>query len=81
MWPTYLVCYLTFGLIMVGTKMLNVTEWVLNRGVQPMQVLKLILYLFPTILLFASPAACLMAVLIGFLRLSGDNEITALKAS
>jgi lipopolysaccharide export system permease protein len=66
---------------MVGTKMLSVTEWVLNRGVQPSQVLKLILCLFPNILLFASPAACLMAVLIAFLRLSGDNEITALKAS
>lgn len=81
MWPTYLVCNLTFGVIMVAMRMLNVTEWVMTRGVRPFEVLKLMLFLVPNILLFASPAACLAAVLIGFLRLSGDNEITALKAS
>ncbi|UCF55865.1 MAG: LptF/LptG family permease, partial [Deltaproteobacteria bacterium] len=43
--------------------------------------MKLIFYLLPGIILFALPAACLMAVFIAFLRLSSDNEILALKSS
>jgi lipopolysaccharide export system permease protein len=66
---------------MVTTKLLTLTEWVVNRGVRLLEVVKLIVYLFPNILLFALPAASLMAVLIGFVRLSSDNEIIALKSS
>ena len=80
-WPIFLTSLLVFGSIMVTTKLLTVTEWVVNRGVRPMEVVKLIIYLFPNILLFALPAASLMAVLIGFVRLSSDNEIIALKSS
>jgi lipopolysaccharide export system permease protein len=81
MWPIFLTSLLVFGSIMVTTKLLTVTEWVVNRGVRLIEVVKLIVYLFPNILLFALPAASLMAVLIGFLRLSSDNEIIALKSS
>ena len=81
MWPTFLASLLIFTLVMVATKMLSITEWVINQGVHPVQVLKLIFYLLPNIALFALPAASLMAVLIAFLRLSGDNEIMALKTS
>ena len=66
---------------MVGTRMVSITEWVINRGVHPSEVLRLILYIFPGIILFALPAASLMASLIAFLRLSSDNEIIALKSS
>ena len=80
-WPIFLTSLLVFGSIMVTTKLLTLTEWVVNRGVRIIEVLKLIVYLFPNILLFALPAASLMAVLIGFVRLSSDNEIIALKSS
>jgi lipopolysaccharide export system permease protein len=72
---------LVFGSIMVTTRLLTLTEWVVNRGVRVVEVVKLIIFLFPNILLFALPAASLMAVLIGFVRLSSDNEIIALKSS
>ena len=61
--------------------MLNISEWVINHGVPPMMVVKMILFLLPNIILFALPAASLMAVFIAFLRLSGDNEILAMKSS
>lgn len=66
---------------MVATKMLSVMEWVINRGVHPNHVLKFILYLMPNIMLFALPAVILIAALVAFLRLSGDNEIIALNSS
>ena len=61
--------------------MLALSEWVINRGVDPGQVMKLIFYLLPDIILFALPAASLMAVFVAFLRLSSDNEILAMKSS
>lgn len=40
----------------------------------------MILYLIPRFVLFALPAVSLLAVLVAFLRMSGDNEIMALKS-
>jgi lipopolysaccharide export system permease protein len=80
-WPTFLTIITVFAFIVVGTRMLSLAELVINRGVDLRQVLKLILYLLPGIVLFALPAAALMAVFIAFIRLSSDNEILALKSS
>lgn len=80
-WPTFLTIITVFAFIVVATRMLTIAEWVINRGVDPGQVFKLILYLLPGIVLFAMPAAALMAVFIAFIRLSSDNEILALKSS
>lgn len=80
-WPVFLSTLLIFTLIVVASRILSVMEWVVNRGVHPIHVTKLILFLLPKVILFVLPAATLMAVLIGFLRMSGDNEIIALRAS
>jgi len=80
-WPTFLTCLLVFVFIVLAARMMNIMEWVLNRGVHPVLLLKMIIYLMPRVLLFALPAASLMAVFLAFLRLSGDNEILALKSS
>ena len=80
-WPTFLTILTVFAFIVVATRMLTISEWVINRGVDPGQVFKLILYLLPGIILFSLPAAALMAVFIAFIRLSSDNEILALKSS
>jgi lipopolysaccharide export system permease protein len=80
-WPTFLAGLLVFCLVMVATRMLSITEWIINRGVHAGEAFKLVFYLMPNIVLFALPVATLIAVLIAFLRLSADNEIIALNAS
>jgi lipopolysaccharide export system permease protein len=80
-WPTFLTILTVFAFIVVATRMLTVSEWVITRGVHPGQVFKLIFYLLPGIILFALPAVALMAVFIAFIRLSSDNEVLALKSS
>jgi lipopolysaccharide export system permease protein len=80
-WPTFLTALMVFGIVVVGARMLSVSEWVINRGVPPGLVLKFVFYLLPDIILFAMPAVCLMAVFVAFLRLSSDNEILAMKSS
>ncbi|MBW1766972.1 MAG: LPS export ABC transporter permease LptF [Deltaproteobacteria bacterium] len=80
-WPTSVACLLVFALVMMATRMLSVTEWVINQGVYPLQVLNLVAFLLPNLILFALPAVSLIAVLVAFLRLSSDNEIIALKST
>lgn len=80
-WPTLIVGLLVFIFLVLAARMLNISEWVVNHGVHPGDVGRMILYLLPGMILFSLPAAILMAVFIAFLRLSGDNEIMALKSS
>lgn len=80
-WPTLLVSLFVFIFIVVAARLLNIAEWVINHGVRLGDVGRMILFLLPWMVLFALPAAMLMAVFIAFIRLSNDNEITALKAS
>lgn len=80
-WPTFLTSLLVFMFIMLAARMLNISEWIINHGVPLIMVIKLIFFLLPGIILFALPAATLMAVFIAFLRLSGDNELLAIKGS
>ena len=80
-WPTFFTSLLVFIFIVLAARMVSISEWIVNHGVPPMMVIKLILFLLPNIILFALPAATLMAVFIAFLRLSADNEILAIKSS
>ncbi|RJR38273.1 MAG: LPS export ABC transporter permease LptF [Desulfobacteraceae bacterium] len=80
-WPTLFASLVVFIFIVLAARMLNISEWVVNHGVHIGDVGKMIIFLLPGMILFALPAAILMAVFIAFLRLSGDNEIMALKSS
>jgi lipopolysaccharide export system permease protein len=62
-------------------EMLSITELIVNRGVKVVQVLSMVAYLLPEMILFALPAASLIAVVVAFLRLASDNEIIAIKSS
>jgi lipopolysaccharide export system permease protein len=61
--------------------MLPILDLLLNRGVSGAHVLGIMLYMLPEVALFVLPAASLMAVVVGFLRLSGDSEIVAVFSS
>lgn len=80
-WPTFLVSLFVAVFIILATRMLSIIELVVNRGANAGQMGMMILYLTPDIVVFALPAATLMAVLVAFLRLSADSEIIAMKAS
>ena len=70
-----------FTFIFLMNSILRLTELVVNKGVKIVDISKLILYAMPSFLIFTIPMAFLMAVLTALGRLSGDNEITAMKGS
>lgn len=70
-----------FTFLLLIAKIMELTELVVSRGVSLGSVLLLLLYTLPYFMVFTIPMATLLGVLLAFLRLSSDNEITALKAS
>jgi len=69
----------TFAFI-VGN-IVKLADFVINKGVNPRYVWELFIYLIPKLMGFAIPMSVLTAILLGFGRLSSDNEITAMRAS
>jgi lipopolysaccharide export system permease protein len=70
-----------FTMVLLIARILKLVEMVVNRGVPFADVLRLFSYIVPAFLEVTVPMALLLAVLIGFGRLSSDSEITALKTS
>ena len=69
---------LTFAL--VTGRLLKLTEMVVNHGVTLGEVLGLIAYILPAFLELTLGMAVLLGVLLGFGRMSGDQEMTAARA-
>ncbi|MFC1548783.1 LptF/LptG family permease [Candidatus Omnitrophota bacterium] len=68
-------------LILAAGNIIQTADMVVNKGVELTQVLKLFFFFLPYVLIFTIPISVLAAVLLGFGRLSSDNEITALRTS
>jgi len=79
--PTLLVSLPLFVIIIMVTRMRTITEWIIVHRIHPVQIIKLIFFLTPEIVLFVLPASLLMAVVFTFIRMSSDNEIVALQTS
>ena len=80
-WPTFITSLVVFIFVVLAARILNISEWIVNYGVGPFDIVRMLSYLLPGMVLFVLPAALLMAVFIAFLRLSSDNEIMALKCT
>lgn len=78
--PPFAINLAFFTFIFLTSRILDITNLVVNHGVGLLQVLLVIVYTIPYFMVFVIPMAVMMAVLLTFLRLSGDNEIMALKA-
>jgi len=76
----FFVTLLVLSAIFLMTRMLDLTDLVVTHRVGLLAVLRMLLYSLPFFLIFVIPMAVMMGVLLGFLRLSGDNEIMALQA-
>lgn len=79
--PPFFVSLLVFNFIMILAKILELSELVIVKGVKLDTILRFILYSLPFSLMVTIPLSTLLAVLLAFLRLDGDNEITVLKSA
>ena len=69
-----------FTFLFLMTEMLEIANWIVNYNLSIWAVLAIILYSMPFFLIFIIPMSVMLAILLTFLRLSGDNEIVAIKS-
>lgn len=69
-----------FTFVFLMTKILDITHMVINYNVGLSTVFRMIVYFIPYFLVYVIPIAVMTSVLLTFLRMSGDNEIIALRA-
>lgn len=69
-----------FTFILLTSKILEITNMVVNYNAGLPAVALLLFFSMPFFLAFVTPMSIMMAVLLTFLRMSADNEIVALKS-
>ena len=71
---------MVFTFLFLTTQMIEITDWIVNYSLDILDVLTIIYFTLPWFLMFIIPMSVMMSILLTFLRLSGDNEIVALKS-
>lgn len=72
---------LIFTFVFLMSRVLQLTELMVNKGLSLTDIAKLFIYATPYFLLFTIPMSVLFATVLTFIKLSADNEITAIKAA
>lgn len=67
-------------MIFLMTRMLQITKLIVNYNVGFATIGLILLYSIPYFLVFVLPMAVMLAILLTLMRMSGDNEIIALKS-
>lgn len=80
MMPPLLVNLLFLTLIFLMTRMLQITKLIVNYNVGLADIGLILVYSIPHFLVFVLPMAVMLAILLNFMRMAGDNEIIALKS-
>jgi lipopolysaccharide export system permease protein len=78
--PFVMVLFILTFVLLMG-RILQLMDLLVNKGVGFLDISKFVVLLMPSFLMFTIPMSLLVSILIGLGRLSGDNEITVLKAS
>ena len=75
------VTLLVFTLIFLLGNLMQLIEMIVQKGVGLGDIFRLLGYTLPFLFVYIIPMTFFISILLGFLRLSSDNEVTALKAS
>ncbi|MFZ3047149.1 MAG: LptF/LptG family permease, partial [Desulfatirhabdiaceae bacterium] len=78
--PPFFINMVFFSFVFLMTQILEITNMVVNYNMGLSRIGLMMLYNLPFFLEFVIPMSIMLSILLTFLRLSGDNEITALKA-
>jgi len=78
--PFFMILFVLTFVLLMG-KILQLMDLMVNKGLSFFDISKIVFFLMPSFLIFTIPISLLISILIGLGRLSGDNEITVLKAS
>ena len=78
--PPALLAMIVFTFVMIMNKLLLLANMLIQKGVGLEQIVRLLIYIFPSIITLTIPIAALLGIIIGLNRLSCDSEIIAMRA-
>ncbi|MFH1612879.1 MAG: LptF/LptG family permease, partial [bacterium] len=77
----FILSFFLFTFLLFIDQIFQLTELVVNKGVNIVTVIKLFLLAFPNVIAVTIPIGLLCGVMMTFGRLCSDNEFTAMKTS
>jgi len=77
--PPFAINLVFFTFVFLMAQMLKITNLIVNYNVGFFSILKILLFSTPYFLMYVIPMSVMLAVLLTFLRMNGDNEIIAMK--
>lgn len=81
LFKNFMVAIFSLSVILFMEKFVRLTKLVMGKGADIRDILKVFLYLQPSILLLSIPMAILISIFLTYGRMSADNEIVILKGS
>jgi len=79
--PYFIVSIIFFTSVFLTHELLDIIDFIVNYNADMVQFILMLIYSMPYFLGYVIPISTMIAVLLAFLRMSGDNEITAIKSS
>lgn len=81
MLPPFIISLFFLTFVFLMTRIPEITNMVVNHNADISVVLWMIVYSLPRFLEFTIPMSVMISILLTFMRMSGDNEIIALKGA
>ena len=78
--PPFFLALLCFTTILLLDEIFRLTKRFVEKGINPVYLIELLIYVLPVILVLTIPMATLVGILLALGRLSTDNEIAAMKS-
>ncbi|HMA67271.1 MAG TPA: LPS export ABC transporter permease LptF [Desulfosalsimonadaceae bacterium] len=78
--PPFLINLVFFSFVFLMHRILDIANMIVNYQVSGLAFGLMLLYSMPYFLVYIIPMSVMMSVLLTFIRMAGDSEITALKA-
>jgi len=79
--PLFILGNIFFVLLLLLDKLINLADLFFTRNVPAYLIIQTIIYYLPSFLVITIPTSAMLAVMIGFGRLSSDSEIIAMRAA
>ena len=78
--PTFFMSLFVLSFVLMMDKFLKLTELIISKGVAITMVLKLFIYIIPSLMVITIPMSLLIAIIFAFSRFSSDSEVVAMKS-
>jgi lipopolysaccharide export system permease protein len=75
------VCFFGLSLILIMGRLLQLTRYLFTSSLTFGDLLQIMAFAMPNLVLYALPMSTLVGVLLAFVRLNSDNELVALRAA